>query len=146
MIGLVENTQVSFLQILRKKAVVFYNRFFIEIMTEKQIIELLKTIKYPGFNRDIVSFGMVKEIKIFENKIQIFLNISSQNEEKKQKIIAAVKKLLLTKVENLEIKLSEDKVPPVQTQNQNDIKKLDNVKNIIAVASGKGGVGKSTMA
>ena len=115
-------------------------------MTEKQILELLKTIKYPGFNRDIVSFGMVKEIKTIEDKIQIFLNISSQNEEKKRQIISAVKKLLFSKVENLEIKLIEDKVPPVQTQNQNDIKKLDNVKNIIAVASGKGGVGKSTVA
>ena len=64
-------------------------------MTEKQILELLKTIKYPGFNRDIVSFGMVKEIKTIEDKIQIFLNISSQNEEKKRQIISAVKKLLL---------------------------------------------------
>ena len=40
-------------------------------MTEKQILELLKTIKYPGFNRDIVSFGMVKETKINEDKIQL---------------------------------------------------------------------------
>ena len=70
-------------------------------MPEKQILELLKTIKYPGFNRDIVSFGMVKETKINEDKIQLVLNISSQNEEKKQQIIAAVKKLLLSKVENL---------------------------------------------
>ena len=57
-------------------------------MTEKQILELLKTIKYPGFNRDIVSFGMVKETKINEGNIQIVLNISSQNEEKKKQIIA----------------------------------------------------------
>ena len=51
-------------------------------MNNNQILELLKTIKYPGFNRDIVSFGMVKDIMVNEDNVEIFLNISSQNEEK----------------------------------------------------------------
>ena len=120
--------------------------FFIEKMNKNQILELLKTIKYPGFNRDIVSFGMVKDIIINEDNVEIFLNISSQNEEKKQLIEKAIKDILLPNVKSLKINIGEDKSPPIQTQNQNIAKNLDNIKNIIAIASGKGGVGKSTFA
>ena len=49
-----------------EKSGCFYNRFFIEKMDKNQILELLKTVKYPGFNRDIVSFGMVKDIEVKE--------------------------------------------------------------------------------
>ena len=115
-------------------------------MNKNQILELLKTIKYPGFNRDIVSFGMVKDITINEENVEIFLNISSQNEEKKQLIEKAIKDILLPNVKSLKINIGEDKSPPIQTQNQNIAKNLDNIKNIIAIASGKGGVGKSTIA
>ena len=52
-------------------------------MNNNKILELLKTIKYPGFNRDIVSFGMVKDIMVSDDNVEIHLNISSQNEEKK---------------------------------------------------------------
>ena len=115
-------------------------------MEKNQILELLKTIKYPGFNRDVVSFGMVKKVEVKDDGVQIYLNISSQNEEKRQQIIKEIKNLLHSKVKSLEIKLSEDKAPPIQTQNLDATKSLKNIKNIIAVASGKGGVGKSTIA
>ena len=111
-------------------------------MNNNQILELLKTIKYPGFNRDIVSFGMIKDIIINEDNVEIYLNISSQNEEKKQLITKAIESLISPKVKSLKINLSEDKSPPIQAQNQNIAKSLDNIKNIIAIASGKGGVGK----
>ena len=69
-------------------------------MNKNQILELLKTIKYPGFNRDIVSFGMVKDIIINEDNVEIFLNISSQNEGKKQLIEKAINDLLLPNVKS----------------------------------------------
>ena len=52
-------------------------------MDKNQILDQLKQINYPGFNRDIVSFGMVKDVVIDQSTITIILAISSSNEEKK---------------------------------------------------------------
>ena len=52
-------------------------------MTKENILNILKTVKYPGFERDIVSFGMVKDISISDQNIVIELNILTQNLDKK---------------------------------------------------------------
>ena len=62
-------------------------------MDKNQILEKLKTINYPGFNRDIVSFGMVKDVVIDKNNITIILSISSQNEEKKNQLVKQISNL-----------------------------------------------------
>ena len=59
-------------------------------MNKNQILEKLKTINYPGFNRDIVSFGMVKDVIIDNSIITIMLSISSQNEEKKNQLVTQI--------------------------------------------------------
>ena len=56
-------------------------------MDKSQILELLKSIKYPGFTRDIVSFGLIKDITINNDKINIELALKTQNEDKKNKVI-----------------------------------------------------------
>ena len=75
-------------------------------MNKKQVLEKLKTINYPGFNRDIVSFGMVKDVLIDENEINLTINITSQNEEKKKSIIYEIKKTLDPHYQSVNIKLS----------------------------------------
>ena len=47
-------------------------------MTKQEIIKVLKTIKYPGFSKDIISFGMLKDISIDDKKITISLKIFIQ--------------------------------------------------------------------
>ena len=49
-------------------------------MKKEEILNLLKKISYPGFSRDIVSFGMIDDISIDQDKIQITLKIKSQND------------------------------------------------------------------
>ena len=115
-------------------------------MNKEQVLEKLKTINYPGFNRDIVSFGMVKDVLIDENEINLTINISSQNEEKKKSIIYEIKKVLEPHYKSVNIKLSDETNPPVTSPSPNIPNVIDNVKHIIAIASGKGGVGKSTVA
>ena len=115
-------------------------------MDKNQILDKLKKINYPGFNRDIVSFGMVKDVVIDNNTITIILAISSSNEEKKNQLVKDISENI--KIDNFEIKIKVlDQAPrkTVDTSNK-DANVEGNIKNIIAVASGKGGVGKSTIA
>lgn len=121
-------------------------------INKKEIIEALSQIKYPGFKRDIVSFGFIKNIKIEEDTVVIDFAPTTRDRE----IISELKNKIETQLKNMKavdsfrinlIKPGGEK----QKQNQNagqlpKKEKLPGVKNVIAVASGKGGVGKSTVA
>lgn len=117
-------------------------------MNKEHILDHLKSINYPGFSRDIVSFGMVKDVSVDDDTVTVHLNITSQNEEKKQEVISAVKKELSGHFKAVNVELSADapqQAAPTQPQ-QAPPAILENVKHVVAVASGKGGVGKSTVA
>tara|TARA_B110000438_G_scaffold131042_1_gene127246 strand:- start:2988 stop:4091 length:1104 start_codon:yes stop_codon:yes gene_type:complete len=117
------------------------------MINKNQILHQLKSVNYPGFNRDIVSFGMVKEILIDHQTITIMLSISSQNEEKKAQLIKDIDKTIIAEGFEIKIKVLDR---PVETKTVDTSNKHQNVEGnitkIIAVASGKGGVGKSTIA
>ena len=115
-----------------------------------KINSILKNIKYPGFSRDIVSFGMVKNISMQDNTINISLQINSNNEENLLKLKNLIEeKLRLIGVNKVNIqfhKNAEKSDPSQHNQNSMNQQSIPNVKNIIAIGSGKGGVGKSTIA
>ena len=115
-------------------------------MDKNQILDQLKQINYPGFNRDIVSFGMVKEVVIDQKNITIMLAISSSNEEKKNQLVQDISNSIQHEGYDTKIKVLEQ--APTQTVDTSNkgANVEGNIKNIIAVASGKGGVGKSTIA
>ena len=115
-------------------------------MDKNQILDQLKQINYPGFNRDIVSFGMVKDVVIDQSIITIILAISSSNEEKKNQLVQEISDKI--KIDSFEVKIKVLYQPPRKTvdTSKKDANVQGNIKNIIAVASGKGGVGKSTIA
>ena len=111
-------------------------------MNKNIIIENLKEIKYPGYTRDIVSFGIVENVIINDNSIQITLKLSSEatiKEEIQNSIILNLKEKFPKF--DIQILFNESKQ---KTDISANIKALKNVKHIIAIASGKGGVGKST--
>ena len=53
-------------------------------MKKSEVLTLLQSIQYPGFSRDIVSFGMVKNVNIGKDNVKIELAIKTQNDEKKK--------------------------------------------------------------
>ena len=115
------------------------------------ITKLLKKVKYPGFSRDIVSFGIVKDVKVDGSRVNIQLQLPKPDEKIKKDIEESVRKEVLETPGvsdiNLEITAKEQKKSQGQTADPRSNPKLPkNVKYYIAVASGKGGVGKSTIA
>jgi len=124
---------------------------------EEKIKEILKTVKYPGYTRDILSFGMVKKIEFRDGKAIINLYINTRNKETADSVVKEVREkvLSLDGVDEVEVNvetLASKEPPSPKTQAQAksspfaDQKKIEGVKCVIAVASGKGGVGKTTVA
>jgi ATP-binding protein involved in chromosome partitioning len=117
------------------------------MINKNQILHQLKSVNYPGFNRDIVSFGMVKEILIDHKTITIMLSISSQNEEKKSELIKTIKETIVADDFKVTIKILDRPPQKAEVDTSNKHQNVEgNITKIIAVASGKGGVGKSTIA
>lgn len=127
-------------------------------MIKDKIYEILKTVKYPGYSRDLVSFGMVREIKVENSVAYIKLFITSLREETikqiEEEIVEKVSKLEGIKEVRVELERASRQTTPPKTKGTEEIKKgpfadqqkIPGVKCVIAVASGKGGVGKTTVA
>jgi len=120
-------------------------------MKKSEVLTLLQAIQYPGFSRDIVSFGMVKNVDVSKDTVAIELTIKTQNDEKKQTVVDEIKNNLSQYFKQVDIKIIDDgpQQGPSPQSPQSPVQQkfnLDHIKNIIAVASGKGGVGKSTVA
>lgn len=114
-----------------------------------QVLDALKEVQYPEKNQDIVSLKMVENVKIEENSIKFAVYLPSFNSPFKKSIEKACKKVILDKLDK-DIDVTATITSRVtigrvdKTKEHEEV--LPGVKNIIAIASGKGGVGKSTVA
>ncbi|MDP6455871.1 MAG: P-loop NTPase [Candidatus Marinimicrobia bacterium] len=120
-------------------------------MNEDNVIELLKTVNYPGFSRDIVSFGLVKGVEIEDGGVVVELQVSTGNEDNKQEIRNRVQAKLKESRQFDKIDVHMNPVVEYQEAQSPGAEppppvSLPGVKYTVAVASGKGGVGKSTVA
>lgn len=121
------------------------------MVTQEQVIETLRNIPYPGYSRDIVSFGLVRDLTVKAGQVEVLLEITTAQAEIPGKIQEAVKQNVnaLDGVTGCEVVVSVKSAPeagsnPASKSAPTPPDQLEGVKHIIAVASGKGGVGKST--
>jgi ATP-binding protein involved in chromosome partitioning len=116
--------------------------------TQDDIKNALKTVKYPGFSRDIVSFGLVKEISAANGAVSVLMQLTSPNPDAARQIKAESESVLtaLPGVNHVHVQVQQPAVgqgaPAGPFANQY---RVPGVKRVIAIASGKGGVGKSTV-
>jgi ATP-binding protein involved in chromosome partitioning len=113
------------------------------------ILTALKAVKYPGYSRDIVSFGLVKKTSVDAGTLSVQIQLNSANPEVAQQIEResqkALKALAGARQVQVEVRLpgTSAAAPPAPNAWANQAR-VPGIKRIVAVASGKGGVGKST--
>jgi ATP-binding protein involved in chromosome partitioning len=112
--------------------------------TPQEVLERLRQVPYPGFSRDIVSFGLVKDIEVSSGGVTVHLAPSTVQQDVLRQIEQAVREAVgaMPGVSG-QIEIQSTPAPPPRARGPQPIPGVD---AIVAVASGKGGVGKSTVA
>ena len=113
-------------------------------LTQDQVLAALRTVQDPELFKDIVTLGMVKDIRVDGNNVDVTVELTTPacplKETIERDVTAALKKI---GAENVRLNMTANTRGPA-TMRRADA--LPQVKNIIAVGAGKGGVGKSTIA
>ena len=120
-------------------------------LTSESVLAQLRGVKYPGYSRDIVSFGMVKDVKVDGTRISVRIAVTTADAHVPKQIEETATAALESMPGVSEAVVHMDVSAPVSKALQAEggalpQTKIEGVKHIIAVASGKGGVGKSTVA
>src|SRR5712672_1397959 len=116
-------------------------------ISEEEIRNALKTVKYPGFTRDIVSFGLVKSIQIDNGDVKVQFALATNDPNVPATIKNDAERALRTTEGIRSAKVLIDiHAPPAGAGAGTPATRIPGVKHVLAVASGKGGVGKSTVA
>ena len=120
-------------------------------MTEKEVFDWLSQVQHPGKDdKDIVSLGMVEEVTVSEGKVTVTLGFGKRPDPLKNYLVGAVRAAVYRNAPGgteVEVKTVVKEAPAAKKPTLDlGLDQVNEVAHIIAVASGKGGVGKSTVA
>ena len=119
------------------------------MLDHDSILAALRAVKYPGYSRDIVSFGLVKKADASDGVVTVEIQLTAAHPDVAQKLQAECEQILkaLPGVKQASVEVRLPNAPAAAAPAQNvwaNQTRVPGVKRILAVASGKGGVGKST--
>jgi ATP-binding protein involved in chromosome partitioning len=116
---------------------------------KQDIYKALETITEPGEGKSLVENNNVTNVVAFGNEVIVDVTISNPTLQAKKKIEGEIKKAIHSQVdESIDVKVNVKSAPKQKKEENSNLikgKEIPNIQNIIAIASGKGGVGKSTI-
>ena len=120
-------------------------------MKENEIMKMLFEVQHPAKDdKSIVELGMVENVQIEDNKVTVTLAFSKHRDPLAEYLIGSTKATLIRHIPGVEAEvktiIKEESAPKKKPGLDLGLEELANVKHIIGIASGKGGVGKSTVA
>jgi ATP-binding protein involved in chromosome partitioning len=113
---------------------------------KQEVLKALTLITVPGEGQNMVESGAVKNVNVFGDEVIVDVEINNPSLQAKKKTEVEILKVIHAEVfEKAKIKVNIKVNTPVKEENKIKGKSIPGIKNIVAVASGKGGVGKSTV-
>src|SRR5262245_18527831 len=119
------------------------------MVTPAQVLEALRQVPYPGFTRDIVSFGIVRDVQVGGFGIRIVLAPPADAPDLVERLREPIERTVATLPDAGTVTLEAERAAPTPARagsGQRGPRAIEGVRHVVAVASGKGGVGKSTVA
>jgi len=115
------------------------------MLDKNSVLEALKDVKYPGFEKDIVTFGFVKNLEVNDGNVFVEVEILSASQEIATELKANVEGVLAKAgASRVDVAIKQPKEPAQKSNSQSGKNMTPHVKNFVMVSSGKGGVGKTT--